>query len=56
MEPKKRFDKLLAKCKDDPGYVYEGLLLEIAEKISVLMVAQNMTRSELAKSLACSTS
>ncbi len=56
MDPKKRFDKLMAKCKDDPGYVYEGLLLDIAEKISVLMATQNMTRSELAKSLACSTS
>ena len=56
MEPRKRFDKLLAKCKDDPAYVYEGVLLDIAEKISVLMAAQNMTRSELAISLACSSS
>ncbi len=54
MEPKERFNKLLEKYKDDPEFMYEGLLLSTVEKIATLMDDQNMSRTDLAKALSCS--
>lgn len=54
MGPKERFNKPLERCKDDPEFVYEGLLLGTAEKIAALMGDQNTTRKDLAKALSCS--
>ena len=54
MEPKERFEKLVAKYKDDPEFEYEGLVLSIAEKIALLIDDRHMTRTELAKALSCS--
>lgn len=54
MEPKERFNKLLDKYRDDPEFIFQGLILRVSERIVTLMNDQNMTRTDLAKALSCS--
>ncbi|HEY9166393.1 MAG TPA: helix-turn-helix transcriptional regulator [Candidatus Kryptonia bacterium] len=54
MEPKERFNQLLDKFKDDPEFIFQGLILRVSEDIASLLKTQNMTRGKLAEKLNCS--
>ncbi len=56
VEPKERLLKLLERYKSDTEFMYDGLRLQVAEKISVLMAEQETTLMDIAKSLSTRTS
>src|SRR6266498_825348 len=54
MQPKKELKLFIEKYRNDPGYILEGVLIDITEQIARLMVEYKMNRVQLANKLKCS--
>lgn len=55
MEPKDWFKKQIEKYKDDPNYKAEVLQLDVTEQIIELLEKKEISRTQLANKLNCST-